>query len=74
VARDRPEGVVREVEYELGASFRNPIERPDIFTSPHVIDDRLQTLTRAINVDAGRVLRWAFAQALPSAIWAIEDG
>jgi streptomycin 6-kinase len=69
-----PKGVVGEVEYELGAIFRNPIERPDMFTSPHVIEARLQTLTRALDVDVERVLRWAFAQAVLSAIWAIDDG
>ena len=31
-------------------------------------------LTATLNVDRGRVLRWTFAQAVLSAIWAIEDG
>jgi streptomycin 6-kinase len=69
-----PKGVVGEIEYEIGAILRNPIERPDLFTSPAVIRNRLQTLTRMLDVDSGRVLRWAFAQAVLSAIWAIEDG
>jgi streptomycin 6-kinase len=69
-----PKGVIGEVEYEIGAIFRNPIEKPDLFVSTATIDSRLQRLAGALRVDGGRVLRWAVAQAVLSAIWAVEDG
>ncbi|MBI1872879.1 MAG: phosphotransferase [Acidobacteria bacterium] len=69
-----PKGVIGDVEYEIGAILRNPIERPDLFASPDTIDGRLQRLAGALRVDGERVLQWAFAQAVLSAIWAVEDG
>ena len=69
-----PKGVVGEVEYEVGALLRNPVELPDVLTSPSVIERRIATLSARLGLDADRVLRWAFAQAVLSAIWMIEDG
>jgi streptomycin 6-kinase len=69
-----PKGVVGEVEYEIGAVFRNPFEAPDLFTSPKTVESRVQRFARTLGVHDERVLRWAFAQAVLSAIWAIEDG
>jgi streptomycin 6-kinase len=69
-----PKGVIGDVEYETGAILRNPIERPDLFTSRDTIDSRLRRLAGALRVDRERVLQWAFAQAVLSAIWAVEDG
>jgi streptomycin 6-kinase len=69
-----PKGIIGEVEYEIGAMFRNPIERPELFTSPNAIQNRLEMVMRTLNVDGGRVLRWALSQAVLSAIWGVEDG
>jgi streptomycin 6-kinase len=69
-----PKGVVGEVEYELGASLRNPAELPAIFADLTTINRRVSTLSSRLDVDAGRVLRWGFAQAVLSAIWLVEDG
>lgn len=69
-----PKGVVGEVEYEVGAVVRNPIERPDLFTSPRTVERRLRHFVRTLNLDMERALRWAFAQAVLSAIWEVEDG
>jgi streptomycin 6-kinase len=69
-----PKGVVGEVEYEIGAILRNPFERPDLFTTPATIDERTRRLSERLGLDRGRVLAWAFAQAVLSAIWDIEDG
>lgn len=69
-----PKGVSGEVEYEIGAILRNPIERPTLFTSPDTINRRVQRLAAALRVEGRRVLQWAFAQAVLSAIWAVEDG
>jgi streptomycin 6-kinase len=69
-----PKGVVGEIEYEIGASLRNPIERPELFLSRSTIERRLKQFTDRLPLDYERVLAWAFAQAVLSAIWSIEDG
>jgi streptomycin 6-kinase len=69
-----PKGVVGELEYELSALLRNPIELPDVFSNPERIKRRLQILTTALHLDYSRALRWFYAQSILSAIWAIEDG
>jgi len=69
-----PKGVVGEVEYEIGAILRNPIERPALFTERVTIERRIKRFTEKLNLDFERVLAWGFAQAVLSAIWNIEDG
>ncbi|HSD46685.1 MAG TPA: aminoglycoside phosphotransferase family protein [Pyrinomonadaceae bacterium] len=69
-----PKGVVGELEYEVGALLRNPVELPELFTNPATIERRLKILTTLLPLDHTRVIRWAFAQAVLSAIWSIEDG
>ncbi len=69
-----PKGIVGELEYEIGAILRNPMEREDLFLSQDLIDGRARVLSRALNLDYDRILQWAYAQAVLSAIWGIEDG
>jgi streptomycin 6-kinase len=69
-----PKGVVGEIEYEVGAMMRNPVDLPDRFTSRDVIEHRLRTLTNNLKLDYRRALEWTFAQSVLSAIWDIEDG
>jgi len=69
-----PKGVIGELEYEIGAVLRNPIESPDLFLSTRTIEQRIDRLTRRLNLNAERVVAWAFSQAVLSAIWMIEDG
>jgi streptomycin 6-kinase len=69
-----PKGVVGEVEYEIGAVLRNPIERPDLFLSRATVERRLKQFTHRLKLDYERALAWGFAQAVLSAIWEIEDG
>ena len=69
-----PKGVVGELEYELGAALRNPYEWPELFTAPARIERRVDRFERKLHLDAGRILAWAFAQAVLAAIWAVEDG
>ena len=68
-----PKGVLGELEYELGAALRNPVERPDVFATAAAIERRIDAFASSLQVDATRVLAWAFSQAVLSAIWAIED-
>ena len=69
-----PKGVIGEVEYELGAMLRNPAERPDLFTDRATIERRVDQLAAELRLDRRRIVGWAFAQAVLSAIWEIEDG
>jgi len=69
-----PKGVLGELEYEIGAILRNPIEAPDLFLSSSMFERRIDRLTRKLNLNPERVVAWAFGQAVLSAIWEIEDG
>ena len=69
-----PKGVVGELEYEVGAILRNPVDLPEYYTTPAIINRRLRTLTDLLNLDHSRALNWSFAQAVLSAIWQVEDG
>lgn len=69
-----PKGVIGELEYELGAGLRNPAERLEGFSSPRAIERRLAGLGDHLLIARDRTLAWAYAQAVLSAIWMIEDG
>ena len=69
-----PKGVLGELEYEIGAALRNPVERPEQFLSTEVVERRLQQTTSELSLSYERTLAWGFAQAVLSAIWLVEDG
>ncbi len=69
-----PKGILGEPEFEAGALFRNPWQRPDLFRDPARIRARLACLGRALPLDLARVRSWGFVQAVLAAIWGIEDG
>ena len=69
-----PHGVAGEVEYELAAALRNPVEQPGMLTEAGVFERRVDVFVGELAVDADRVRRWAFAAAVLAAIWTIEDG
>jgi streptomycin 6-kinase len=69
-----PKGVVGELEYDIGAMLRNPVDRPDMFAARATIERRLAHFAGRLGLDVDRMLRWGFAQAVLSAIWDVEDG
>jgi len=69
-----PKGVVGELEYEVGALMRNPMEQPELYTQRSTIERRFEILTSLLPLNRSRALRWCFAQAVLSAIWGVEDG
>ncbi|MFN2510776.1 MAG: aminoglycoside phosphotransferase family protein [Pyrinomonadaceae bacterium] len=69
-----PKGVVGELEYEVGAILRNPVELSDLYTSLAAVERRLEILAGTLKLDHNRALCWAFAQGVLSAIWDVEDG
>jgi streptomycin 6-kinase len=69
-----PKGVMGEIEYEVGAALRNPLERPELFTNPVVIRRRVERFSRELDLDAARAQSWAFSQAVLAGIWGVEGG
>jgi streptomycin 6-kinase len=69
-----PKGVVGEIEYEIGASLRNPVEKPELFASTEAVQWRLKRYESKLKLDSNRALGWSFAQAVLSAVWTVEDG
>ena len=69
-----PKGVIGELEYELCALLRNPMELPEVFANPVTIKHRLEILTTTLQLDYTRALHWSYAQSILSAMWDIEDG
>ena len=68
-----PKGVAGELDYELGAALRNPHERPELYSSASPVEQRVACFVQHLRIDAARVLEWAYAQAVLSAIWTVED-
>ena len=68
-----PKGIVGEREYEIGAALRNPREVPELIGDPAVVERRLDRYVSALNLDRARAVGWAFAQAVLSLIWSVED-
>jgi streptomycin 6-kinase len=68
-----PKGVVGEREYEIGAALRNPREVPDLIGDPAVIERRIDQYVAVLSLDRARTVGWAFAQAVLSMIWTVED-
>jgi streptomycin 6-kinase len=59
-----PWGVVGEVEFEIGASLRNPIDAPHLLSDPAAIERRLRRYESTLRLDADRALKWAFAMTV----------
>ena len=51
----RPKRVIGELEFELGAVFRNPREAPLLFTDPRTIERRLLLFADALPLDRTRI-------------------
>ena len=69
-----PKGVVGERAYECGAFLRNPTDDAARFADPTIIDRRVRIVCERLDLDRARVIGWCFAQAVLSAVWALQDG
>jgi streptomycin 6-kinase len=58
----------------MAALLRNPATAPLVFSDPRRIERRVAILSSRLRLDAGRVVQWAFALGVLSAIWHVEDG
>jgi streptomycin 6-kinase len=69
-----PKGVIGELEYEVGAALRNPVEFPHLIGDTVTLERRIATFVSRLALDRRRAIGWGFAQAVLSAIWEVEDG
>jgi streptomycin 6-kinase len=69
-----PKGVVGEREFEMAMSLKNPHGSEAFYSRPDVLLSRVDVMTRQLDLDRSRLLRWNFAQAMLSTLWLIEDG
>lgn len=70
-----PKGVIGDPAYEAGALLRNPIPQIyDLADRPALLEQRSRRLAAALELDLGRIRRWAAVQAVLSAWWEVEDG
>jgi len=69
-----PKGVLGELEFEIGAMLMNPVARPELFASRGIVERRVRIIRDILKLSDERILRWAFARAVLSAIWTQEDG
>jgi streptomycin 6-kinase len=68
-----PKGVIGELAYETGASLRNPGQARDLYNDPRTIAARVRIFAETLDLPEERILRWAFAQAVLSVLWHVED-
>jgi streptomycin 6-kinase len=69
-----PSGICAELEYEVGASLRNPIDAPALLAQERTVVRRLAIYEERLGLNAERAVRWAFSQAVLAALWPTEEG
>jgi streptomycin 6-kinase len=67
-----PQGPIAEIEYEIGASLRNPAH--ELVASPFVLERRLRIYEDRLQVDLERTVKWAFATTVLGILWPFEPG
>lgn len=70
-----PAGVIGEPAAECGALLRNWL--PDLLEVPDPValtSRRVAILAEVLELDAGRIRAWAYAQSVMSVCWMVEDG
>ncbi len=69
-----PKGIAGEPAYETAAMIRNPYQK--MRNNPNaksIIKRIIHILSQELGFDQQRILNWAFAQTVLSAVWSIED-
>jgi streptomycin 6-kinase len=70
-----PKGVAAEPAYETAAMMRNPhkviVKRQDLGA---LLEKRAEILAEELGFDKQRILKWAFAQTVLSAVWHETEG
>lgn len=69
-----PKGIIGEREFELGAYLRNPLyDFPKGSDYKNLEASRIMQFSEELGFDKKRVLDWAFACAVISLLWFLED-
>ena len=68
-----PWGVIGEVEFEIGASLRNPIDAAHLSSDPAAIQRRLRRFESTLRIDGDRALKWAFAMTVLAILWPFDQ-
>jgi streptomycin 6-kinase len=69
-----PQGVIGELEYEVGALIRNPLfELLDQLNLEQLILHRFERLSKLLNLDKRRIIDWSFVQAVLAACFTEEN-
>ncbi len=69
-----PKGIIGEPAYETGAALRNPQPRVELYGDSKIMARRVEIFAQRLALNPMRILRWAYAQAVLSAAWHVEDG
>jgi streptomycin 6-kinase len=69
-----PSGICAELEYEVGASLRNPIDAPALLAQEQTVVRRLAIYEERLGLNPEKAVRWAFSQAVLAALWPTEEG
>ena len=69
-----PWGAIGEIEFEIGASLRNPIHAPHLLADSSVMERRLRRYEHHLRFHADRALKWAFATTVLGILWPPEPG
>jgi streptomycin 6-kinase len=67
-----PKGIIGDPSYEPAAFLFNP--DPEVVLDRSIQQARVTMLADQLNLDAKRIVGWAFFQAVLGAWWTIEDG
>lgn len=69
-----PKGVIGEREYEIAAMLRNPYEKLlKVNNLKEVLTKRINILSKLLEFDEKRMIKWGFAQTVLSIIWNLEN-
>jgi streptomycin 6-kinase len=69
-----PKGIVGDPGFEIGAFMLNQLTcNSSESATKDILDERLSIFSDELQINRGRLSRWAFCHALLSAVWDFED-
>ncbi len=68
-----PKGVIGQPDYEPGAFIRNISLNADAAIELADLVRAIDIFSEQLHIEKQRIIRWAFAQAVLSAWWHVED-
>jgi streptomycin 6-kinase len=69
-----PHGVIGEPAFEVGAFFGNPLDLASRPGLPRILERRGRIFSERLGFDYHRIIAWAFAYRMLSAVWSAENG